>query len=153
MARNNFALTTPSALAMPAATAKTVLQLVAPAGTIVAVQGVDISFDGTSNTATPVVIQLFRQTTAGAGMTARAPLKTKDTSTALGSTGQFGSGTTTEPTNGDLLKTFHIHPQAGVVYPLPLPDGEIELPGGGRLGLVVTAPAAVNCLATIYGEE
>lgn len=149
MARNFGALTTSGEIALSAATAKTVLQLVAPSGTILAVHGFEVSFDGVSNTAEPVIIKLMRQTTAGT-VTSRTPLKTKDRSTALAATG--GENASAEPTAGDLLKTFHVHPQAGVVYPFTL-DGELELPGGGRLGLQLTAPAAVNCLATINFEE
>jgi hypothetical protein len=150
MARNAFAHTTSTEIALVAATAKTVLQLVAATGVIVAVQGLTVSFDGISNTAEPVQVVLERQTTAGT-MSARNPLKTKDTSTALQLTGQENASA--EPTSGDRLHVFHIHPQAGVAMPLPLPDGEIEIPGGGRLGLKITAPANVNCHATIIGEE
>jgi len=154
MARNNFTLTTSQEI--PTGTAlKTILQLLAPSNVIVVVQGADISFDGISNTAEPVIVQWQRQTTAGTGGVSRNPLKTKDTSTSLGATGLEGpSGTwTAEPTAGDILRIFHIHPQAGVVYPLPLPDGELELASTGRLAIVVTAAAGVNCLATISGEE
>jgi hypothetical protein len=38
-------------------------------------------------------------------------------------------------------------------FPIPLPDGEIVIPGGGHITLSVTAPAAVNCEAEIRGEE
>jgi long-subunit fatty acid transport protein len=150
MARNHFALTTSAEVALSAATAKTVLQLVSASGIITAVQEILISFDGTSNSAAPVNIEIARQTTAGTA-TARNPLKTKDTSTALQLTGQEDASA--EPTKGDVLTVFHIHPQAGVVYSVPLPDGEYELASSGRLGIIVTAPAGVNCLATIKGEE
>ena len=150
MARNQASLTTLTEHALVAATAKTILQLIAPTNIILAVQGIELSFDGTSNTAEPVTVVIMRQTTSGT-VTSRAPLKTKDTSTTLQATG--GENASVEPTSGDILKTFHIHPQAGVVYPLQIPDGELELPGAGRLGLVLTAPAAVNALATINFEE
>jgi hypothetical protein len=150
MARNHFALTTSGEIAAAVGAFKTVLQLVAPSGIIVAVQECLLSFDGVSNTGEPVQWELLRQTTAGT-MTARNPLKTKDTSTAVQATGQENA--TAEPTAGDILACGHLHPQAGMLYPLPLPDGELELAGGGRLGLRINAPAAVNCRATIKGEE
>jgi hypothetical protein len=149
-ARNNFSLTTSTVVAAAVAAFKTVLQLVAPTGVIVAVQEIMISFDGTSNTASPVQVEVLRQTTAGTA-TARAPLKTKDTTTAIGSTGQ--ENFTVEPTASDILVSLEIHPQAGVVYPVPLPDGEIELASATRLGLRINAVAAVNCKATIKAEE
>jgi hypothetical protein len=150
MARNHFALTTSAEVALVAATEKTVLQLVSASGIITAVQEILVSFDGISNTAAPVEVVVERQTTAGT-MTSRTPLKTKDTSTTLQLTGQENA--TVEPTGGDRLSVFHIHPQAGVVYPVPIPDGEYELPSSGRLGLAITAPANVNCHATMKGEE
>lgn len=149
MSRNGFAHTPTAEIALVAATAKTVLQLIAPASVILAVNGAWVSFDGVSNTAEPVLVEILRQTTAGT-MTARNPLKTKDTSTALGATG--GVNASAEPTAGDVLKTFHLHPQAGVIIPLDF-DKEIEVPGGGRLGIRITAPANVNCLAGFEGEE
>lgn len=150
MARNFFSLVPTAEIALVAATVKTIAQIVAPANQIVVVQGVTITFDGTSNTAEPALVEILRQTTAGT-MTARNPLKKKDRSTALGTTGQVNA--TVEPTAGDILASFHIHPQAGIDKPLSLPDGEIEMAGGTRLGIRVTAPANVNCTFTIDGEE
>lgn len=150
MARNYFSLATPAEVALVAATAKTVLQVVSASNVIVAIQEVMVTFDGVSNTAEPAVIKILRQTTAGT-MTSTTPLKTKDRSTALSTTGQRNASA--EPTAGDILAMFHVHPQAGVIHSLSLPDGEIEMAGGTRLGIEITAPANVNCLATIKGEE
>lgn len=149
MARNGFTLAPIAEIALVAATAKTVAQLIAPANTILAVNGAWVSFDGISNTAEPALVEILTQTTAGT-MTARTPQKTKDTSTALGATG--GVNASAEPTAGNVLKTFHVHPQAGVIIPLDF-DKEIEIAGGARLGMRITAPAAVNCLAGFEGEE
>lgn len=149
MARNFFTQSTAAEVALVAATAKTVAQLAAPANQSVAVHGLSVTFDGVSNTAEPVLIELLRQTTAGTS-TARNPLKTKDTSTALQTTG--GVNFTAEPTAGDVLRVFHVHPQAGAVIPLPL-EREIVIAGGGRLGVRMTAPANVNTVVTIDGEE
>lgn len=149
MARNFFTHVTASEVALVAATAKTVAQIVAPTNQSLAIHGISVTFDGTSNTAEPAIVEVLRQTTAGT-MTARNPLKTKDTSTALQATGQVNA--TAEPTAGDVLRAFHIHPQAGAVIPLPL-EREIVVAGGGRLGIRITAPANVNCLTTMDGEE
>lgn len=151
MARNRFTHTTSVEVALVAATAKTVLQLVAPAAQRVAVSEATISFDGISNTAEPVSVQVRRQTTAGTA-TARAPLRLDDDiATALASTGQ--ENFTVEPTDSDILATMEVHPQAGVIYQLPIPDGEIVIGAGDRLAIKATAPAAVNCLASFRGEE
>jgi len=152
MARLNITQTTEVEVSCVATTPTTVLQLLAPTNQRVAVKTVTISFDGISNTAEPVIIRVLRQTSAGVGGAARNPLKKdNDIATAVQSTGQRGTFTT-EPTSGDIELTYHIHPQAGVQYPLPLGD-EIILAGGGRLGVQVTAPATVNALVTIEAEE
>jgi hypothetical protein len=154
MARNNWSLITGAVVALSAGVAKTVLQYVSPnANTLSAIQEILISFDGTSNTAVPVVVQVLRKS-AAATMTAQARAKLKDTSTALvtdnANTGYNASG---EGTDGSVLITFHIHPQAGAIYTIPLPDGEVEVAGSGIIALKVNAPAAVNCHATIKGED
>jgi hypothetical protein len=149
MARNNFALTTTVAVALTAATEKTVVQLVAATNSLVAVTGADVTFDSTSNSAVPVVVKLIKTSTAGTG-TGRNPLKTKDTSTTLTSTGTENH--TVEGANANIMRIFHVHPQAGVIYSIPMRD-EIELASTERLALKVTAPAGVNALGTIHGEE
>lgn len=149
MARNNFAQTTSVAVALVAATEKTLLQLNNASNIILAVTGADVTFDGTSNSAVPVVVKLIKVSTAGTG-TARNPLKTKDTSTTLQVTGTENHSA--EGTNGNIMRIYHVHPQAGVVYQLPMRD-EIELASAERIALKVTAPAAVNALGTIHGEE
>ncbi len=150
MARNYFTQTTSVEVALVAATAKTVLHLLAGTGIRFAIQAVTVSFDGTSNTAEPVVLVLITQTTAPTGTTRNPLQKDPDIATALQVTGL--ENVSVEPTDTDIRLTYHIHPQAGAQYPLPLP-GEIIVAGAGRIGLKLTAPAAVNCLATIEGEE
>src|SRR3990170_173911 len=150
MARNHFTAANSAAVALVAAIAKTALQLKSGTNLITALQMIEVTFDGVVNNAIPVKIDLLRQTTAGT-MSALTPNKLKDTSTSLQVTAQENA--TVEPTAGALLHTWYIHPQAGVIHELTLPDGEIELPSAGFVGLRLTAPAAVNTLATIRGEE
>jgi len=150
MARNFGTLCNSAAVALTAATAKTVLQILAAANIRVAVQAITVSFDGNSNTAVPVIIQVMRQSTAGT-MTART-ITPKDDGVSSTIQASGSENASAEPTAGAIILNYHIHPQAGAQYPLPLP-GEIILAGGGRLGIKVTAPAGVNCLANIEMEE
>jgi|SRR5262245_29096439 len=154
MARNNWTLITAAEVALVAATPKTVLQLVSPnANMLEVLQELLVTFDGTSNTAEPVNIQVLRKT-AAATVTAQARAKTKDTSTALVTdSANTGYNASAEGTDGAVLALFHIHPQAGTIYPFPLPDGEIEVAGSGIIAVKITAPANVNCLVTLFGEE
>jgi hypothetical protein len=141
-------------VALTGGVAKTILSLTTPAaGVRIAIQAITVSFDGTSNTAQPVVCALQRITTDGTG-TAQNPVK-KDTdiATALLVTGKVNySVEPTTYTAGAFMLSELIHPQAGAQYPLPLP-GEIIVPGNAIIGFFINAPANVNCLAMIEGEE
>ena len=57
-----------------------------------------------------------------------------------------------EPTAGNVIRAWEIHPQAGVNYPLALLD-EINVAGGKRIGLRATAPQAQAVTAYIRYEE
>lgn len=137
-------------IALTAATAKTILQLVAAANHRVKILGWGVFFDGTSTTAEPVQVRLLRQTTAGT-MTALTPTKRDDSiADTLLTTAQHTA--TAEPTAGDLLEAIEVHPQSGyqVMYPL---GAEPIVGGGDRVGIECTAPAGVNVRATVIFEE
>lgn len=110
-----------------------------------------VSFEGTSNTATPIRVDVLRQTGAGT-MTALTLRKrnTNDDET-LQTTAQHTA--TVEPTDGgDVPYTELVHPQTGFSWMAPF-GAEYIVPGGGRVGLRVTAAASVNSAARIGGEE
>lgn len=137
-------------VALAAATAKTVIQVVAASNHAVKVLGWSVSFDGISSTAEPVVVVLMRQTTAGT-MSALTPVKVDPgRNETMQTTAQHTA--TAEPTSGDVLARRNIHPQAGyeVIYP---PDQQPIVGGGERIGIVCTAPAVVNVIAEIRFEE
>lgn len=137
-------------IALTAATAKTVLQLVAAANHRVKLLSWGIFFDGTSTTGEPVQVRLLRQTTAGTA-TALTPTKRDDSiADTLLTTAQHTA--TAEPTAGDLLEAIECHPQQGyqAFYPM---GAEVIIGGGDRVGLEVTAPATVNCRAMFLFEE
>jgi hypothetical protein len=152
MARSFFTAANVSSKALVAATAQTVLQITAPTNQRVAVQQITISFDGTVNTNTPVKVVVFRQTTAGTASSSTATIVKKDNDVSTNIQTAVKDTFTAEPSSGDQHWICFIHPQTGVIYPLPIP-GEIILAGGGRLGVVCTAPQAVDALVTIEGEE
>ena len=141
---------TTAEIALTAATAKTLLQLISPANHRVRLTGWGVFFDGVSPTAEPVQVRLLRQTTAGT-MTALTPVK-RDSgiSDTLQTTAAHTA--TAEPTAGDVLWAGEVHPQAG--YEVQYPWGnEIILAGSSRVGLEVTAPAALNARSFLAFEE
>ena len=150
MARRNCVVTTEGELALAAATAKTILQLVAPANIHLAVRGFSVSFDGVSATAEPVQVDLVTQTAAGT-MTAATPVKER-----IGGAGTIQAtaqkNASAEPTTTDILRRYNIHPQTGREIRFGL-DDEFVIEGGARLGLRCTAPAIVNVVGHISFEE
>jgi hypothetical protein len=138
-----------SEVALAAATVKTVLQVVAPANQRLKIKEWGVSFDGVSVTGEPVQVELLRQTTAGT-MTALTPVKLVAGSETVQATAQHTA--TAEPTAGDILDSQEVHPQGGYGKIFPF-NQEIEVPGGGRLGIRCTAPAIVNVRAKIVFEE
>lgn len=136
-------------VALTAAVARTVLQIAAPANQRVRVERIGVFFDGTSATAEPVQVEVVRQTTAGT-MSALAPKATQPASESIQTQAQHSA--TIEPTAADVVDAVEVHPQTGyeVVYPF---GQEIIVPGGGRLGIVCTATAAVNVRAKLGFEE
>lgn len=136
-------------IALSAATAKTVLQVIAPANHRVKIKGWAVYFDGVSTTAEPVQVRLLRQTTTGT-MSALTPTKRGTESETVLTTAAHTA--TLEPTAGDVLDICEVHPQQGYEVIFPLGD-EIKVPGGGRVGIECTAPATVNVRAKVVFEE
>src|SRR5947199_8621058 len=113
-------------IALSAATAKTVLQLVAATNHRVKILSWGVYFDGTSPTAEPVQVRLLRQTSAGT-MTSLTPTKRDDSlAESLLTAGQHTA--TAEPTASDVLEVKEVHPQSGYekIYPF---GGEVIVGG------------------------
>lgn len=146
-----YSVTTEGEEALAAATAETVVQLTGAAGVKAKLVEWGISFDGTSATAAPVVVRLLRQTTAG---TASAATEVKwDPDAPTANVTSFHSFSA-EPTAGEVLATYNVHPQTGIVVQYPYGrEPTIDNATSSRLGLEVTAPAIVNATAYIVWEE
>ena len=137
-------------VALSAATAKTTIQIIAPANHRVIVQGWSVFFDGTSVNAEPVIVELMFQTDAGT-MSALTPVKTDGSMPeTLQVTAQHTA--TVEPSAGDVIERKNIHPQAGYEKIFPLGQ-EPKLGGGDRMAIRCTAPANVNVTGEIVFEE
>jgi hypothetical protein len=152
MAGLDFTATPTAEVALSAGATRTVVQVVAPANQRVKIKGYGISFDGTSVTAEPVLVQLVRQSTAGT-MTALTLIKDDPgRDETIQATAQHSA--TVEPATGDILDQIHVHPQGGYVWMFPL-GGEKWINGGGRAGIRVITPAGVNpnCVAKMFCEE
>lgn len=138
-------------VALSAGTAKTVLQIVAPTNQRLKLTNLSVSFDGTTNTATPAQVRVLRQTTAGTMSAGTAVLVEKELSETIQSSFQYNA--TAEPTAGDVLRQFTVPVFMGQ-YEIFYPYGqELLVQGGGRLGVEVNAPAGVNVRVEAQWEE
>lgn len=136
-------------VALTAATAKTVLQIVAPANQRLKVKRWGVFFDGVNAAAEPAQVRLLRQTTAGT-MSALTPTKQDTHAETVQSTAQHTA--TSEPTAGDVVDMVECHTQTGYEVILTQ-ETYIKVGGGGRLGIEITAPAGVNVRAKMVYEE
>lgn len=121
-------------------TPKTWLTIKAPANQRVKIKGVEIFGKGTTNSDTPVKVELGLITTDGQTGTATSvtPLAQDGDMAETAQTVCFKSYGTEPTTYGSILRTWAVHPQTGLVVYFPLHD-EIKLKGGQELGFRLTA--------------
>jgi hypothetical protein len=75
-----FTVETTVDVALTAATAKTILSVIAPASGAIRLVELSVSFDGVSATAEPVTVELCKSTEAGAGTaTSQTPVQSGGT--------------------------------------------------------------------------
>ncbi len=130
--------------------AKTLLQIIAASHHKVKIDEISVSFNGTSNTAEPIRVDVLRQTTGGTMSSLTLRKDPDDWDETIQTTAQHTS--TSEPTAGDVLLTEYVHPQQGYTWQAPF-GREIIIGGGDRLGIRVTAAASVSAIARVSGEE
>lgn len=155
MAAVGYSIQTEGAVALAAATAKTIIGAKAHANSGLQLKSFEVAFDGVTASAVPVLVEVMYSTWA------TQPPGTASTSTTVRQaygralTAGFTSGKTwtTEPTALTNIKEFLLTPNAGLVaYQWPLgqePDCALAE------GFVIrcNAPAAVNVRATMSFER
>jgi hypothetical protein len=135
-----------------AGVAKTVLTFKAPANQRLKLRAFEILFKDTVNTDSPVKIELSRITTDGGTATTLTPAAL-DESKAETPQGTYRANYTVEPTTyGALVRMWEIHPQTGVIVPLPMTQ-EILVKGGNIFGIRMTAVQAQTVAVNGLSEE
>jgi len=129
---------------------KTLLQVVAAANQRVLVKEWSIAFDGTSNTAAPILVQVLKQTDAGTMSSLTLVKLNQDDGETLQTTAQHTA--TAEPTGATEYMGEQVHPQAGYTWQAPF-GGELIINGGDRMAIAVTAGADVNAKVRMICEE
>lgn len=137
------------AVALAAATAKTVIQIVTPATLRCVIRELLISLDGTTAANAPGLVELLTQTTAGT-MSALTPNPQDIAAPASLVTAQHTA--TVEPTAGTVIRSFRLTPYGGAL-PLRFDGVEgIKLPISTRIGIRCTFGAIVNVNASLTFE-
>ena len=140
-----------AAVACAAGVAKTVLQGIGATNHRAKCLSWGVSFDGVSGVATPVLVELVRESDAGTGTGVTAVKINASDDETLQTTGLAAN--TVEPTVTSVICGVDVHPQGG--YQETFPFGQ-EIPFSGtanRLGIRVNAPANVNCVPFMRFEE
>lgn len=156
MAKAGYTLQTGAAVALAAATAKTVLCVIAPAQFGIDLKKVKVGFDGVTASAVPVLCELMTSTlatnsTPGTGNTTGTVVQAYGRSITAGFTGFYAS--TSEPTVLTAFDQFLLTPNGGLLfYDYPLGDTPDSAVSNGIV-LRCTAPAAVNVRASFSFER
>jgi hypothetical protein len=150
MAKAGYTAEVGAAVALVAATAKTVLSVIAPAQFGVDLIKYRIGFDGVTASAIPVVVELVTWTTDGTG-TSGTVVQVYGRSITAGFTTKYNYSA--EPTTPTLIDRFTLTPNGGtLIYDFPLgtsPDTAVS----NLIGIRCTAAAAVNVNATAWFER
>ena len=152
-----FTVATAAATALVAATAKTLVNIIAGANRQCIFCEVSNSFDGVTASAVPVLVELVESTQAGAGTpgTSPTPRLIRGLGAALATAAESYSA---EPTVLTQAKQWLVTPNGGLlVVQFPLGrEPQTNVSGSATIlamGLRDTAPAIVNARAYIEFEE
>jgi hypothetical protein len=141
-----------AAVALAAATAKTVLAIVGNAAFGIDVTGFELGFDGVTAGAVPVLIEICSSTQATAGTTtAGQAAQMYGRTIASGVTVNYNY--TAEPTVLTVVKSFLLTPIGGSII-RDFPFGQtIDFAPSNAVCLRLTAPAAVNVRPELHFER
>ncbi|HJT63081.1 MAG TPA: hypothetical protein VJ797_15535 [Burkholderiales bacterium] len=155
MSASGYSCTTEGAVALSAATAKTIIGVKAHANSGLQCKGFAVAFDGVTASAVPVLVEFcyatFATNSPGTNSTSTTPRQTYGRVLTAGFTS--GKTWTTEPTALTVIKEFLLAPDKGLfAYQFPLgqePDTALAE------GLVIrcTAPATVNVRSSMDVER
>ena len=139
-------------VALTAATAKTILNVINAANGLIRITEMAVSFDGVSSTAEPVTVELCSSTQATAGTsTSHTIVQTRGPTRTVQATA--ARNYTAEPTTLTVIKRWLVHPQTGLFVQFPLGREPEQVTTADGLCIRCTAPAAVNVQAYMEFEE
>lgn len=138
-------------VSLSAATTKTVLSAQAAANHRALVKSVKLFFKGIVTTDTPVKVDLIRITAASGTATGSTEVKLNEADNeTIQTVGRHNF--TAEPTVGDIIETWEVHPQTGLVVFYPQGEEPVIM-GGNEIALRCTAAQAQTVAANFTIEE
>ncbi len=137
-------------VSLVATTAKTIFEMTAAANQRVLIHELAIMFKGVTVGNEPVTIELTRFATTGTGTGGTSQKVDPDYSETIQATWKYNDSV--EPGSQTVLRTWYIHPQSGIIYPLPF-DRLIPVPGADLIGIRCTADDVVIVGAHVLAEE
>jgi hypothetical protein len=155
MAKAGYITSTEGAVALSAATAKSILGVAAPSSFGVDLKKFRVAFDGVTASNVPVLIELCYATFATNGPGTNSTSTTVDQMYGRSITAGFTAAKnwTTEPTELTPLEEWLLTPAGGtIVYDYPLGDTPDTAVSNGFV-LRLNAPATVNVRATFLFER
>lgn len=152
MADQLWVVTTGST-ALVAATAKTVIEVATGAAISNTWPQFDISFNGASGSAVPVLCELCTYTGTGTGTAITfAAAHRVNVSAQYNPTSTVKVNMSAEGAGAIVVASWFVHPQAGVSYQFPL-GREFGMAPSAFKGIRLTAPAIVNYVANLWFSE
>jgi hypothetical protein len=158
MAKAGYSVQTGAAVALSAATARSVLCVIAPAQFGVDLCTVEVGFDGVTASAVPVLCELCTSTlatnsTPGTNNTTATVNQTYGRAIAAGFTGFYASTAGNEPTVLTPVDSWTLTPNGGLLIRDWALGKTYDTNVSAGFVLRCTAPAAVNVRATFNFER
>jgi hypothetical protein len=149
----SYVITTEAEEALAAATAETVVLLAGNTSSKMAIYRWRVGFDGTSSTAEPIVVSVKRGNSASQGTSTGATEEKLDPDDSASLSNGFHSFTVEPTYTGQPLDIVEVHPQGGWYEWVARDDADmlvLDDATNSFIGIEVTAPATVNCSASLW---
>lgn len=152
MPKAGYTAKTEGEVALSAATAKTILAVIAPAQFGIDLRSVEIAFDGVTAANEPVLVEIVSSTQAGAGTSTSATVN-QVYGRAITAGFTAARNYTAEPTVLTAIDEFSLTPNGGlIIRDWPLGEG-FDQDVSKALGIRCTAPQTVSVRATMKFER
>lgn len=146
-----YFVTQQAAIALTAATAKSVMEVIAAANTRVRVSRIEVTVYGAASGTANAKVEVNRVSNDGTWTSATVTKRNETDSETLQTTSKHTA--TVEPTTSTVLDVGYCSSIQGTATFLYTENNPMYVKGGSYLGVRVTSPATASCTIRIEGEE